>query len=684
MNPVALIDKVHGASAQDATEAPGPIARELDSVYAHLVLDGTALPLYALDRDGNCTFANAACAHALGYAEPGELVGKPMHALIHHTHADGSEYPHEQCRIFRAFRRGRDIQVDSEVLWRADGSFFPAEYWARPIVRDAEVVGCVVTFLDVTAQRRAAERWRQSEAQNRELIENSSQGIFIVKDWRLLFANTAFAKMLGHSSTDDLLGLQFSLDPLFPPKERSRLSAYHTARFAGAAAPARYECRALRKDGSELLLENTERLVNWQGKTAIQISSIDIGKYKRTEQELTRAKDVAEMASRAKSNFLASISHEIRTLMTTMIGMTDLLAETELNEQQLRWMHSFNTAGEQLMALVNDVIDLSKIEAAKLDLDHVAFPLRRLVRETMEIMRSAAEAKALSLHCVFGPDVDETLIGDANRLRQVLTNLLSNATKFTERGRIEIRVRRDRRSPRPGKLLFSVMDTGIGISKSKQKEIFAIYNRGDAAVEGKYSGSGLGLAICRQLVEAMDGRMWVVSETGRGSTFFFTAQFDVAEPVDNDQATAPDTPSEAAPPTPLTERALRVLLVEDRAEIRQLVAAFLKDTPCRLETAENGRDALDKFKESRFDVVLMDNQMPIMDGCAATREIRRWEQRQQRARTPVLALTAGVLKEEIQASLDAGCDGHLGKPIRKHTLLQALEQYGRGGSERTG
>ncbi len=647
---------------------------DTSAVDAGELLRATAVAIYAIDRHGRCTFANPACVRTLGYAHAHELMGRNMHALIHHTQPDGAPYPAERCRIYRAFRRGRDIHVEDEVLWRADGSSFAAEYWAYPSIRDAQVTGCVVTFLDVTEQRRVAQRRRQSEAQYRDLIEGSSQGIMIVRDWRLLYANTAFARMLGYDCDDELFRLQFTLDSLFPIHERVRLRRYHETRFSGDAAPARYECRALRRNGAEITLENTERLISWEGVPAIQISVIDIGRYKRVQEELERAKKLAESASRAKSDFLASMSHEIRTLMTTMIGMTDLLSETPLDGDQRRWLHSFNSAGDQLLALVNDVIDLSKIESAEMELERLSFGLRDLTHDVMEVLKPGAADKGLSLRCTIASDVEDRLLGDAHRLRQILVNLVTNAAKFTQQGGIEVRVRKDRRRAQPGKLLFAVTDTGIGISEAQRSEIFSLYRQADPTIKHEYGGTGLGLAICRQLVEAMGGRIWVASEVGKGSTFYFTVPFSVVPELSR-AAPAAAPKATAAPAAETARSSMRVLLVDDRSEIRDLVGAFLRETPYQLELAENGALGFEKFVSGNFDLVLMDNQMPVMDGCDATRRIRAWEASRQRAPTPILALTAGVLKEEIQQSLDAGCDGHMGKPIRKNVLLQVLDEY---------
>ena len=377
----------------------------------------------------------------------------------------------------------------------------------------------------------------------------------------------------------------------------------------------------------------------------------------------------AEAATRAKSEFLAHMSHEIRSPLTAIVGIADLLANTPLTPEQADYVGRFRRAGDTLLTLVNDLLDLAKLEAGQLMLEHLPFDLCEQLERAVELAAVAARAKDLEVRCLVPPGVPRHVLGDAGRLQQILGNLLANAVKFTPRGEVGIRV-----SPTPaaapGTLRLEVFDTGIGIPKEKQAQIFESFAQADASTTRRFGGTGLGLPIARELVARMGGSLEVDSEEGLGSTFIITLDLPAAQ--------AP-TPAASQPfgKPPRDERPLRVLLAEDAEDNRLVFEAFFATTAYQLTIVEDGHAALERFKAERFDLVLMDVQMPVLDGYQATRAIRRWEAEQAATPTPIVALTAFALKDEVAKTREAGCNAHLSKPISRAALLAAVQEYAR-------
>jgi CheY-like chemotaxis protein len=345
--------------------------------------------------------------------------------------------------------------------------------------------------------------------------------------------------------------------------------------------------------------------------------------------------------------------------------MADVLSSSPLTAEQQRCVEVFQRNGVGLLNLINDILDLAKVESGKVELENARFDLREVLARGAEVIEGRARAKGLRLERRIATGVPAYLIGDANRLRQIVINLLGNSIKFTEQGYLEVRVEADPEDTRPGCLRFGVSDTGIGIAPEKLGAVFESFTQADSSTTRKYGGTGLGLAISRQLVELMGGRIWVESLLGKGSTFFFTVKLGVAE--DQTEAAA----VEVIAPTAQVE-GLRILLADDSDDNRFLILSYLKQSKCSIEIAGDGQEALEKFRRGRFDVVLMDIEMPVMDGYAATREIRRLEQEEGRPATPVVALTAHAFADMAAKSRAAGFSSHLTKPIRKATLLEAL------------
>jgi len=393
----------------------------------------------------------------------------------------------------------------------------------------------------------------------------------------------------------------------------------------------------------------------------------------KTEHDLIAAREEALAASRAKSEFLSSMSHEIRTPLNALLGMADLLAETPLTPEQVHYLETVINNGNALLELINDILDLARIESGRLSLEKIPFDLRDTIERCVETLAVRAQEKQLKLTIDIAPDADTKLVGDSLRLRQILINLIGNAIKFTDRGEVRVSAERDPDSMNPACVRFSVIDTGIGIAPDKLPALFSAFTQADSSTTRKYGGSGLGLAIVQRLVALMEGKVWVESRLGHGSIFGFTANFAYQDD-DASVAAAQREPGPARDDDEIVDRPLHILLADDSPDNRLLVHTYMKNTRYRVDDAENGKVAVEKFLTFEYDVVLMDIQMPEMDGYEATRTIRRWEQEHQRPRTPILAVTAAALEENKQRTFEAGCDLHITKPVRRGTLLRAIRE----------
>ena len=397
----------------------------------------------------------------------------------------------------------------------------------------------------------------------------------------------------------------------------------------------------------------------------------DVTALKRAEEDLRRqtaelreARDAAERANRAKSIFLANVSHEIRTPLNAVIGTTELLGDTGLTPVQLEHLDAIRESAEALLDIINDILDFSKIEAGKLVSEQIPFHLRDRLENLVKSLAARLHGKPVTMVSDVAPDAPDALVGDARLLRQVLANLLSNAIKFTARGEIVLHVRRQELTADAVTLEFAVADTGIGIPPDKQRVIFEEFVQADASTTRQYGGTGLGLAIASRLASVLGGSIGLESEPNRGSTFHFTAHFGLGA------AGAVETRRDREPIVAL--RPLRVLLVEDSVANQRVATGMLEKVKHTVRVVTDGAAAVEACVAERFDVVLMDLQMPRMDGYEATRAIRRREQEQGAPRTPIVALTARASMGNEALCLSAGFDGYLPKPYRSRELLDAI------------
>jgi signal transduction histidine kinase/DNA-binding NarL/FixJ family response regulator len=388
-------------------------------------------------------------------------------------------------------------------------------------------------------------------------------------------------------------------------------------------------------------------------------------------RRLRYERELAEAASQAKSQFLANVSHEIRTPMNALLGTAELLSRTPLSAEQRRYVDLFQSSGQALFALINELLDISKIEAGRLELDASDFDVRALAEQCVALLKARAETQGLWLRLDFGREAEGWVHGDAKRLRQVLLNLLGNAIKFTQVGGVALLVRRNGDT-----LLLTVSDTGIGIAPSKHELVFEPFTQADGSVTRFFGGTGLGLSISRSLVELMGGRIWLESVPGQGASFHIALPLpSCAPPPQASSAPPPASAAELAALPPQT-----ILLCEDNEVNVLVIEAMLEPQAHRIDVAGNGVLGVERFRQGRYDLVLMDVQMPGMDGLSATREIRRIEVEQGRPHTPVIALSANAFPEDVRRSLDAGCDDHLSKPVGMDELHATIARWGRHGA----
>jgi PAS domain S-box-containing protein len=501
---------------------------------------------------------------------------------------------------------------------------------------------------------------RRSEHDYRLLADNVTDVIALASaDHKRIYISPSIERILGFSPGELLATPNYTY---LHPDEATNVVAFIDA-VTEEGGPQTLDYRVFKKDGGTIWAETTFSRLN-DGSGRLLSVSRDVTRRRALEDELKDAAARAEAAAAAKTDFLANMTHELRTPLTAILGFADVLAQSKsLTKRDARHARLIHDASQTLLGVVGDVLDFSKFEAGGFELDPQPFEPEAAVRATVAIVEGQAQAKGLSLEAVI-EGAPPAVVGDAPRLRQVLLNFLSNAVKFTREGTVKLRLAHEP-AGEACRLRVEVSDTGIGVEAAQIGGLFNRFTQADASVSRQFGGTGLGLAICKQIVEAMGGRIGADSRPGDGSTFWFEVSLPLARDWEGAAAEAE---------APALDRPIRALVVEDNAVNRELIATLLSPFDIEIETACDGAEAVDAATARRFDVILMDMQMPVMDGLAATRRIRALPDRAAAA-TPIIAMTANVLPEQVARCRDAGMDDHLGKPINLPALLAALDRW---------
>jgi PAS domain S-box-containing protein len=590
-----------------------------------------------------------------------QAVGMRSHLLI----PERNRERHDRALASLASRSEHPIDRREMTALHRDGHEFRAEF-AISVDGRGDALRIVALVRAMTPDVRTEAAFRQNE-RYRAILDQIQDGCSVV-DLRgyYLFVNDAFCRIFG-LPRERLVGRNYR-DTQNPVRHVRTFEIFNSVYRTGQ--PVTYEYQVT---PSRLFIEQSISLERDPGGTPIAFISIyrDCTARKVAEETLAGAKEAAEAANRAKSEFLANMSHEIRTPMNGIIGMTALALDTALTAQQSEYLLTIRDQAHSLLTVVNDVLDFSKIESRHLEIESVPFGLHELVRELIAPLTVAARDKRIDLLTAVAADVPPIVAGDPVRLKQVLTNLIGNAVKFTQRGSVTLEVGVQEQLEGAATLRFRVVDTGVGIPVEKHEAIFEPFRQGDGSMTRRFGGTGLGLAIASRLAQLMGGRIAVESAPGAGSTFDFTVTLGTSR-TDLAQPAAASSASAASPGGAGAQRPARILVAEDNVINQRVAAGLLAKRGHQVTVVSNGREAIDALRAATFDIVLMDVQMPDMDGFEATAAIRRLEQ-DRGSRVRIVAMTAHAMTGDRERCLAAGMDGYLAKPIDQRALYDAVE-----------
>jgi PAS domain S-box-containing protein len=626
------------------------------------ILETSTEWIWETDLTGRHTYTNDSLRVFLGYSAK-EFLGRDYKDFLH---ADDLV---EVARVLPLYIKEKRGWQGWLLRWRhKDGSYRWLESNAKPIIdASGQISGFRGADRDVTERKRIEAELQHSKEKLNDIVTLLPQSIYEADSaGRVTFANQAAFELFGYSKGDFSAGLNV-LDMVIPEDvDRARETI---GKMYMGAEEGGHEYTARRKDGTTFPVIIYSSIVKKEGSPCgMRGIIVDISKRKKYEQELEQARDMAQSMNRAKDEFLANMSHELRTPITAVLGFTELLQGTELSEQQQKYLSTIDSSAETLLALVNDLLDLAKIEAGKVYLEREEFCLRSLIDEIANSQKPAARAKGLAFKTRVAAEVPAKVLGDPLRLQQILLNLTVNAIKFSEMGEVCLSVSVEDFHPSTPLLRFDVSDTGIGISSEDITKIFQPFSQVDPSLTRKFGGAGLGLAISKKLLEIMGGEISATSFEGGGSTFHVLLPFEVAD-LEAESGGA----HHAGQATTQEGIPLQVLVVEDHKASQYFFAEALKRCGHHVDLAENGAEALGKLQCRTYDLVLMDVQMPIMDGFETISKIRDMEKAAGR-HLPVIALTAHAMEKDRIEVLSKGFDGYVSKPMKINELLDEVKR----------
>ncbi len=633
------------------------------------IMDTAVDGIVTINARGTVVSVNAAIEKILGWSES-ELVGLNVNVLMpnpYRSEHDGYLSNYARTGVANIIGEGREVPA-----LHKDGTEVPIRLGIGEITTESEPL--YVAFIsDISKRLEMEQALRQNEAQLRSLVSNIPGAAYRCLNndsWSMLYMSSAVANITGYQAEEFVQeDSPITFAKLIHPEDAKNLvvESIHNKQFT-------FEYRIYNKAGDiRWVLDHGTYIEDAEigGSGWIDGFMMDITERVLLEQKWRAAKEQAEQVSTMKSAFLANMSHEIRTPMNAVIGFTDVLLQTELEEEQRRHLNTVSQSARSLLHLLNDILDSAKLEKGKLDIDPVVFSLSQTLDLVLSTFWIQAKKKDLQLDLEISPEISGYYIGAEDRIRQVLFNLLGNAVKFTDSGSVQLVVKPAKESPT--EILFEVIDTGIGINAKVLDSIFDPFNQADGSMTRRYGGTGLGTSISKQLVELMGGWIKIESIEGEGSHVSFQIPL---EQTDSPEASSDNKRIDFQLPQ------LNILIADDVAVNLELLNVVLKRYGHKVTLAANGKEAYDTFCRESFDLVLMDVRMPEMDGLTASRLIREWEAENSRERTPIIALTASVQIEERQATIDAGMDGFETKPVDVDALfIEMARVLGVGGAE---